>query len=166
MENIVYTFKVNKRFYFTKSLKEVSAFCKEYTTKISNPLVKGIGELFSFCAAENPGNVSANNFSLERGTTMLPNFETEGGGVPSSIDLGRRYKALHMELESSTQQLEGYLRHILNDPDLYSDVVYKFFNCHQIFQMIPHVAHFRDLNKALLTQNSSPASQKSRQYSQ
>jgi hypothetical protein len=29
LENIIFTFKVNKKFYFTKSLKEVDQFCKE-----------------------------------------------------------------------------------------------------------------------------------------
>ena len=48
----------------------------------------------------------------------------------SSIDVTKRYKILHLELANASKQLAGYLRHILNDPDLYSDIVYKFFNCH------------------------------------
>jgi hypothetical protein len=31
LENIIFTFKVNKKFYFTKSLKEVDQFCKEFS---------------------------------------------------------------------------------------------------------------------------------------
>lgn len=29
-ENVIFTFKVNKKFSFTKTLKEVEKFCKDY----------------------------------------------------------------------------------------------------------------------------------------
>jgi hypothetical protein len=62
----------------------------------------------------------------------------------SALEITQKYQFLHMELEQVSQQLAGYLKHILNDPDLYYDIIYKFFNAHQIFQMIPLVALFRD----------------------
>ena len=49
LENIIFTIKINGKFYFTKSLKEVDIFCKEYVSQIKSPLVQGLGELFSFC---------------------------------------------------------------------------------------------------------------------
>ena len=42
----------------------------------------------------------------------------------------RQYKILYMELEHIAQQMEGYLRMILNDPDFYTESVWKFFNKH------------------------------------
>ena len=56
---------------------------------------------------------------------------------------------MHFELEIITKKLQGYLRYILNDPDLYSQLVFYFFNSHQIFQMIPEVSSFLELNKHL-----------------
>ena len=138
VDNILFTFQVNKKVYFTKTLKEVEQFCLEYVNEVKSPLVKGISELFTFRQSES--------------VASLPNFRPSGDNInTSSLDISRHYKSLHMELENTSQQLEGYLRHILNDPDLYSDLVYKFFNCHQIFQMIPYIANFRDQNKQVLS---------------
>ena len=47
---------------------------------------------------------------------------------------------------SDVKAFEDYLKTILNDPELYCEVVYKFFNCHMIFQLIPHVCSFLAVN--------------------
>lgn len=56
---------------------------------------------------------------------------------------------MHFELDHITKKLQDYLRYILNDPDLYSPLVFRFFNSHQIFQMIPEISTFLELNKHL-----------------
>lgn len=48
LENIIFTFKVNKKFYFTKSLKEVDQFCKEFSQAVKSPLILGLSDLFAF----------------------------------------------------------------------------------------------------------------------
>ena len=48
VDNILFTFQVNKKVYFTKTLKEVEQFCLEYVNEFKSPLVKGISELFTF----------------------------------------------------------------------------------------------------------------------
>lgn len=45
-DNVIFTFQINKKFYFSKTLKELDLFCRQYSTSIKNPFVKGIGELF------------------------------------------------------------------------------------------------------------------------
>ena len=58
---------------------------------------------------------------------------------------------LHMDVDGVSAQMARYLVTILNDPDMYCEAVYTFFNCSQIFQMIPHVSAFISLNQALLS---------------
>lgn len=57
----------------------------------------------------------------------------------------------NIDADGVSLEMARYLVTILNDPDMYSEAVYKFFNCHQIFQMIPHVSAFISLNQALLS---------------
>lgn len=125
-------------------------FCKDYIRSVKSPLVHGLGDLFAFCFTEAE---NLNYFhSIDKQALLSADFVAAN---QSALDITKKYKVLHLELENSSQQLSGYLKHILNDPDLYSDVVYKFFNCHQIFQMIPLVATFRDQNRPILTQHTS-----------
>jgi len=77
------------------------------------------------------------------GGNLLGSNSRFSGGIESS----RRFRILYQELEQVCQQLEGYFKVILNDPDFHSGTVYKFFNCHQIFQMLPIVAEFRAQNQ-------------------
>jgi hypothetical protein len=98
-DNIIFTFQINKKFYFTKTLIEVDQFCKEYTQLIKCPLVMAIGELFSYCINESYNSVQNMSQDQERGINQ------DG----SLLDISRRYQALHHELESISKQLQGYL---------------------------------------------------------
>lgn len=109
--------------------------------------MQGLGDLFSFCI----GGPDNQNYFHSIDKQMLLSADIARPLNISTVDVTKRYRALHLELENSRQQLAGYLRHVLNDPDLYSDVVYKFFNCHQLFQMIPLVASFRAQNRDILS---------------
>jgi hypothetical protein len=106
---------------------------------VKSPLILGLSDLFAFYFNEQESLNVFNSIDKQAllSADILPLHN-------SSIEITKRYKVLHLELENASQQLAGYFQHILNDPDLYSDLVYKFFNCHQIFQMIPLVAEFRD----------------------
>lgn len=57
--------------------------------------------------------------------------------------------------EHDLAAFEGYLKTILNDPELYSEVVNKFFNFHQAFQMIPHVCSFIASNQGVIQRASN-----------
>jgi hypothetical protein len=46
---------------------------------------------------------------------------------------------LFQNLERTVGQLEQFLSLILNDPDLYSHTVYKFFDSHPLFSIFPDV---------------------------
>ncbi len=105
----------------------MDVFCREYIQEVKSPLVHGLGDLFSFCFGEAEG---ANNYFNSIDKQGLLSMDIMQPPNMSSIDVTKRYKILHLELANASKQLAGYLRHILNDPDLYSEIVYKFFNCH------------------------------------
>lgn len=49
-------------------------------------------------------------------------------------------------MENVCSQLEEYFRMLLNDPDFYCERIYMFFNLHSLFQMMPIMEEFRQLN--------------------
>ena len=142
-ENVIFTFQLNKKFYFSKTLKELDIFCRQYSSSVNNPLVKGIGELFQ--DQTQPTQVHIEIGEIDRATSNFNQLINKGDN--KSRDLTTKYTTMHFELDKITKKLQNYLRWILNDPDLYSPLIYKFFNSHQIFQMIPEVTTFFQQNK-------------------
>lgn len=57
-----------------------------------------------------------------------------------------RSRIVYQDMDNTCVDLENYFHTILNDPDFYSSLIYKFFNQHDLFQLMPYMSHFRKVN--------------------
>eukprot|EP00347_Sterkiella_histriomuscorum_P014587 403360313 len=161
-EGVIFTFQINNCFVFNKTLREVEKFCKDVAALIQNPLILPMGDLFLFCyALEDSTNLNNTSRITSQVNIEYPrlsgNMQQNQNQLPqnTSHDTSRRYRILYQELEQACIQLEGYFKLLLNDPDFYTELLYQFFNQHQIFELFPFVALFRTQNKHLISQQKT-----------
>ncbi|CDW73194.1 UNKNOWN [Stylonychia lemnae] len=163
-ESVIFTFQINNCFVFNKTLREVEKFCKDMIADIKNPLIQPMNDLFSFCYLLEDGNHNNSRITSQNaeGQARVSGNLT-GPQNTSGNDTSRRYRILYQELEQACQQLEGYFKLLLNDPDFYNDTIFKFFNSHQLFVLFPFVAIFKEQNRHLVQLQNSIVS-KPRQH--
>ena len=86
-------------------------------------------------------NISVANISVGNISNGSPYKQKKEGGSKNLI--------LFNDLDQLSQQISKALTLLLNDPLHHSSLVSKFFTNHQIFEIMPIVEKFRELNPAL-----------------
>lgn len=104
-----------------------------------NPIIQDlIGQIFK--------NESMRSIRYSNSANELP---LESPRLPASHNDSAlaRDITLFRDLDYLSQLISDILFLILNDPYYHCNHIYKFFNSHQLFQMMPLVQRFRNINK-------------------